>query len=159
MVTPLKLALGLAVATLVACGEAERVGEAQPESPTAEVADVSTPPAAAAALTALPPDVPDGVTLERIAEGEAIFLGDGLCYVCHGVDGAGERGVGADLTDDVWWHSDGSHPSIARQVASGVGADRVRNALGAAMPPLGGSDIDAEQVEAVAAYVWSLRLR
>ena len=86
-----------------------------------------------------------------------IFQGDGLCFVCHGVDARGARGVGPDLKDDDWWHSDGSYESIVRQVLAGVPQAKVRNTLGAAMPPRGGSDISDHQVRAVAAYVWSLR--
>lgn len=103
--------------------------------------------------------LPAGVTTEMVEAGEAIFAGDGNCWACHGQDATGARGVGPDLTDDAWWHSDGSYEAIVRQILTGVSRDRARNAFGAEMPPRGGSRITDEQVRAVAAYVWSLRLR
>ena len=102
--------------------------------------------------------LPEGVTIELIAAGKAVFLDQGLCWACHGEDATGARGVGADLTDEEWWHSDGSYEAILNQVLTGVPAEKVRNELGAMMPPRGGSGITDEQVRAVAAYVWSLRI-
>jgi mono/diheme cytochrome c family protein len=102
--------------------------------------------------------LPDGVTSELITEGKAIFLDQGLCFICHGIDATGSRGVGADLTDEEWWHSDGSFEAIVKQILSGVSSEDARNEMGAMMPPKGGSQITDEQVRAVAAYVWSLRL-
>jgi len=104
-------------------------------------------------------DLPTGVTPRLIAEGEALFLNQGLCFICHGTDATGARGVGADLTDAEWWHSDGSYEAIVAQILTGVSTEEARNELGAMMPPRGGSAITEEQVHAVAAYVWSLRLK
>ena len=102
--------------------------------------------------------LPQGVTTELIAAGKAVFLDQGLCWACHGEDATGARGVGADLTDEEWWHSDGSFDAIVNQILTGVPAEQVRNEHGAMMPPRGGSGITDEQVRAVAAYVWSLRI-
>ena len=101
-------------------------------------------------------ELPKGVTPELIVQGKGIFLDQGLCYICHGVDATGARGVGADLTDDEWWHNDGSYEAIVNQILTGVTTEQARNPLGAMMPPRGGSAITEEQVRAVAAYVWSL---
>lgn len=143
----LRIVLGLVLVASVGCDGAARVGDGGSGLP------------AESAVVQLPHDAPDGVSAERIATGKEVFLGDGLCYACHGADGAGARGVGADLTDDEWWHSDGSYPAIAEQIALGVRSEQVRNKLGAVMPPRGGSDLTSKEIEAVAAYVWSLRLR
>jgi mono/diheme cytochrome c family protein len=114
--------------------------------------------AGAAPVQAQEDDLPTGVTPELIAEGQGIFLNEGMCFICHGADATGARGVGADLTDDEWWHSDGSYEAIVAQILTGVSSAEARNQLGAMMPPKGGSSINEEQVRAVAAYVWSLRL-
>jgi len=93
-----------------------------------------------------------------VLAGERLFKTDGNCWACHGEDATGARGVGANLTDDEWWHSDGSYEAIVRTIGTGVPSDKVRNAYGAMMPPRGGSQLSDEQLRAVAAYVWSLRL-
>lgn len=157
-VAALAAAACLAVAW-AGCGGAE-AGDGPREGAGAPEAVASTPAAAAPLppLPELPPDAPPGVTPERLARGRDLFLGPAMCAVCHGPDGRGARGVGADLTDDQWWHSDGTYPAIVDQVKRGVAADRVRNTLGAAMPPRGGTDLTDEQVLDVAAWVWSLRL-
>jgi mono/diheme cytochrome c family protein len=113
--------------------------------------------AAPQALFAQDNGLPPGVTEARVLEGEELFKGSATCWACHGEDAAGARGVGANLTDDEWWHSDGSYEAIVRTILSGVPGDKARNAFGAAMPPKGGTDLTDEQVRAVAAYVWSLR--
>jgi mono/diheme cytochrome c family protein len=113
---------------------------------------------AAAPLGAQQVDLPEGVTSELIFEGKTLFLDQGLCFICHGTDATGARGVGADLTDEEWWHSDGSYEAIVNQILTGVSSEEARNPMGAMMPPRGGSEITDEQVRAVAAYVWSLRL-
>jgi mono/diheme cytochrome c family protein len=79
-----------------------------------------------------------------VRNGEQLFKTAGNCWACHGEDATGARGVGADLTDDEWWHSDGSYEAIVRAIRDGVPADQVRNAYGAVMPPLGGSRLTHE---------------
>ncbi|MEX0842789.1 MAG: cytochrome c, partial [Gemmatimonadota bacterium] len=79
--------------------------------------------------------------------------------ICHGPEGRGARGVGANLRDRVWWHSDGSYPALVRRIAEGVPRSEARNIFSAAMPPRGGSDISDADLRAVAAYVWSFRTR
>jgi mono/diheme cytochrome c family protein len=112
---------------------------------------------AIASSTALPATaqslkLPDGVTQAMIDEGKTIFLGSGLCLTCHGQDGIGTP-VGPNLTDTTWLHVDGSYDAIINLINTGVAQPRE------AMVPMlakGGSEITAEQVRAVAAYVWSL---
>ena len=82
--------------------------------------------------------LPQGVTEEMVRAGEQLFKSDGNCSVCHGEDATGARGVGANLTDDEWWHSDGSYEAILRTIGTGVPSDKVRNAFRAMMPPRGG---------------------
>jgi mono/diheme cytochrome c family protein len=96
--------------------------------------------------------LPAGVTPAMVAQGASIFKGQGMCSVCHGIDGKG--GVGANLTDSIWLHSKGSYEEIVQQITTGVPQKESTN--GVPMPPKGGSGINPEQVKAVAAYVWTL---
>jgi len=98
--------------------------------------------------------LPTGVTKQMIDEGGKLFKGQGLCHACHGQDAKGMPGLGANLTDTKWLHSDGSYEGIVKTIMSGVPGDKSSN--GSVMPPKGGSSLSDEQVKAVAAYVWSL---
>ena len=99
--------------------------------------------------------LPAGVTPAMIEVGGKLFGGGGLCVACHGSSGQG--GIGADLTDARWDHGDGSYDAIVRTVLEGVSAAKAVKRV--PMPPRGGSRLSDEQVRAVAAYVWSFRLR
>ena len=63
---------------------------------------------------------------------------------------------GADLTDAEWLIGAGEYADIVASVIKGVTAAEATNPMGAIMPPRGGSGITDEQVNAVAAYVWTL---
>lgn len=99
--------------------------------------------------------LPPGVTPAMVSRGRAVFLGAGLCHVCHGL--AGKGGIGPDLTDTLWLHHDGSYESLVRQIAHGI--DLKASKTGQIMPPRGGSGISDEDLRAVAAYVWALSRR
>jgi cbb3-type cytochrome c oxidase subunit III len=109
--------------------------------------------AAAQAKDSLPP----GVTPDMVKEGKTLFAGAGICAACHGTDAKGMPGLGANLTDNKWLHSDGSYDAIVKQIMTGVTASQ--STSGAAMPARGGSALTDAQVQAVAAYVWSLSHR
>jgi len=98
--------------------------------------------------------LPTGVTAAMVAEGQQVFSGVGICMACHGLDGAGL--IGPDLTDTEWLIGDGEYQTLVDQIMEGVTADQATNPLGAIMPPRGGAAITDPQVEAVAAYVWTL---
>jgi hypothetical protein len=68
-----------------------------------------------------------------VQSGEQLFKIEGNCSACHGEDATGTRGVGADLTGDDWWHSDGSYEAIVCTITSGVSSENARNAYGAMM--------------------------
>jgi cbb3-type cytochrome c oxidase subunit III len=105
---------------------------------------------AAQGMDSLPP----GVTPDMVKEGKALFAGAGICAACHGADAKGTPGLGANLTDAKWLHSDGSYDAIVKQVMTGVPANK--STSGSLMPPKGGSALTDAQVKAVAAYVWSI---
>lgn len=98
--------------------------------------------------------LPTGVTPAMVGDGQKLYAGTGICGACHGPDGKGVQGLGANLTDTKWLHSDGSYEAIVRQILQGVTADK--STTGVAMPPKGGSQLTETQVRAVAAYVWTL---
>ncbi|HEX9691917.1 MAG TPA: c-type cytochrome [Gemmatimonadales bacterium] len=107
-------------------------------------------PVTAGAQTTRPPEVTDAA----IQRGAALFNGTGLCMACHGTDAKGIPNLGANLADDEWLHSDGSLAGILETLRKGVSSDR--SSTGAAMPPRGGGQLSNEQLQDVAAYVWSL---
>jgi cbb3-type cytochrome c oxidase subunit III len=98
--------------------------------------------------------VPEGITKEAIDEGGKLFRGEGLCYACHGQQGKGMQGLGSDLADQEWLHSDGSVEGILETIVNGVSGDK--SSVGVSMPAKGGSALNEEKLRAVAAYVWSL---
>ena len=94
--------------------------------------------------------LPAGVTPGMVARGAQVFLGDGGCALCHGEDATGL--LGPNLTDDDWLDAKGSYLTIGRIIARGVPLSM--STRGVEMPPRGGSDITAADIEKVAAYVW-----
>jgi mono/diheme cytochrome c family protein len=98
--------------------------------------------------------LPVGVTAAMIADGQKIYAGPGLCSACHGPQAKGINGLGPNLTDAEWLHSDGTYEALVAQVTTGVPASKSKG--GVAMPPKGGSALTEAQIRAVAAYVWSL---
>jgi mono/diheme cytochrome c family protein len=98
--------------------------------------------------------LPSGVTPAMVAEGKTLYGGAGLCAACHGAAGKGVQGLGADLTDAKWLHSDGSFEAVAKQILTGVTPEK--SSTGVAMPAKGGGQLSDAQVRAVAAYVWTL---
>jgi mono/diheme cytochrome c family protein len=143
------VALGMAfgLVSLVACSGGEAGSQ---EAASGAMAETE----AAAAEGGQQMELPEGVTMEMVSQGEQVYGGPGLCYVCHGPEGQGMSGLGANLTDDEWIHGDGSFESIAETVMNGV--DSSVSTTGTAMQPKGGSGITDEQVRQVAAFVWTL---
>jgi len=98
--------------------------------------------------------LPAGVTQEMVDKGKAIFAGAGNCYACHGQNAQGMLGPTTNLTDATWIHSDGTYPKIAEYIKGGVTKEQSKS--GIPMPPRGGSKISDDEVNLVAAYVYSL---
>jgi mono/diheme cytochrome c family protein len=144
------MALGAVFALVVMAGCGDE-GEQQASAETPEMA-----PAESQAMEGEEQEMelPEGVTMEMVNQGETIYSGSGLCYTCHGANGEGVQGLGANLNDDEWMHSDGSFEGIVTTIMNGV--DTSASSTGTPMPAKGGSGISDEQVRAVAAYVWTL---
>lgn len=120
----------------------------------APATDTAPPDAAPAAAAPAATDVglPDGVTSAMVAEGSALFTGQGICFTCHMAGGVGGP-LAPDLTDDEWLNIDGSYESIVQNILTGVEVPKEFPGL---MLPKGGSSITDEQARAVGAYVWTL---
>lgn len=92
----------------------------------------------------------------NVALGNSIFHGrtaGGTCFSCHGQDGAGTT-LAPNLTDSEWLDAGGgTQASIAEIIKNGVPKPKK---FQAPMPPMGGARLSDEQVNAVAAYVYSL---
>ena len=98
---------------------------------------------------------PPGATKQQVALGDRIFHGEvsnGTCARCHGSDARGSP-VGPSLTSGKWLWGDGSLPAITKTITEGVLSPKQSPG---AMPPLGGSPLSPSEVQAVAAYVWSI---
>ena len=110
--------------------------------------------AVAEAVETIEQELPEGVTMEMVEQGKAVYGGAGICSSCHGPAGAGIPSLGADLTDSEWLHSDGSYDGVSKTVMEGVTAQA--SSSGVPMPAKGGTNISDDDVKAVAAYVWTL---
>ena len=98
---------------------------------------------------------PPGATAQDVALGDKIFHGEvknGTCGGCHGADLSGTP-IGANLMDGKWSWSDGSLQGIEQTIAGGVAKPKEHPG---AMPPMGGMQMSAADLKAVASYVWAV---
>jgi glucose/arabinose dehydrogenase/mono/diheme cytochrome c family protein len=113
----------------------------------------TNPDAGAAANVAV--TVPEGATPAMVALGARVYRGEvgvAACAGCHGDAGQGTV-LGPDLTHKKWLWSDGSFAGIKKTITEGVSQPKQYRSP---MPAMGGAQLSADQVSAVAAYVWSL---
>jgi mono/diheme cytochrome c family protein len=149
-------ALALLISALATgCGGADEpqpASEAPEERPT-RPAEAPAPAGPAGGAQAA---LPAGVTAEMVQEGKQVFEGQGICFTCHASDGTGTT-LAPDLTDDAWIWVDRQGGEMLTQIAtiirSGVSAPKE---YPAPMPPMGGAQLSDAQVQAVAAYVYSM---
>jgi len=110
---------------------------------------------AAAAPAAPAAPAPAGANAAQVALGDKIYHGQasgGACAGCHGSDGGGTS-FGANLKAHTYLWSDGSIAGIRKTIAEGVATPKQSDGV---MPPKGGSDLSDSDLDAVAAYVWTL---
>ncbi len=130
---------------------ADTTAAAPAESPSAAPAgSTAAAPAAAAALDTT--NLPQGVTGQMVAQGQQIFHGKGNCYTCHGMDGKGTT-LAPDMTDQTYLNIDGSYESMVKLVHTGVPQPKQHPAP---MPAMGGAQLTDQEVNAVAAYEYTL---
>ncbi|HEX6631697.1 MAG TPA: c-type cytochrome [Gemmatimonadaceae bacterium] len=147
--TPVPLLTGAALLVVLVVGVARRPQPADEGSTTrAGRGGVASPtPVTTHADTISPAMIALG---ERVFQGKS---GGALCTTCHGKDAKGMKGLGPDLTDDVWLHGDGGMEFLKTLISTGVMQPKLG---GVVMPPYGGTPLSPDQLEAVAAYVYSL---
>ena len=146
----------LAVATILATTFAACAGEEgadagmEGSTPAADSdADMAPTPAPDQPVA----DLPEGVTQEQVSQGRQLFTGAGGCHACHGPQATGTQ-LAPDLTDGEWINVSGPNvEEIAELIRTGV-PQPVEHP--APMPPMGGANLSAEQVQALAAYVGTL---
>jgi cytochrome c553 len=143
-------AVGVLAVAALACGGG---GDADVDTPPADTMGATTPPPATPPPAGGTAMLPEGVTQEMVTAGQAIFTGAGICFSCHGQDGTGVEGLGANLTDQEWLNTDGTYEGIVQTVTTGVPQPVQATAP---MPPMGGAQLTEQQVREVAAYVYSL---
>ncbi len=119
--------------------------------------DQPDPPAAEAPAPAAgdqePVTLAEGVTQEQFDEGRTLFSGQGGCHACHNPQATGTQ-LAPDLTDAEWINVSGPDvQEIVELINTGV-PEPVEHP--APMPPMGGANLSADQVEALAAYVASI---
>jgi mono/diheme cytochrome c family protein len=142
--------LTLAVPLLSACpGDAERTPPPTPDQPVA-TQPATGAPGAPVTTAALPP----GITAEMVQQGRDIFHGQGICFTCHGQNGVGGP-LGPAMNDGEWiWLTGGADfEQLLGIIRTGVSQPRE---YPAPMPPMGGANLNEDQLRAVGAYVWSL---
>jgi mono/diheme cytochrome c family protein len=100
------------------------------------------------------PKLPAGMTIAMIVQGDSIFHGKGGCVACHGFDATGMPAAGSSLTRGVAFIPDEWQP-IDSLITAGIPEPITRTPI--AMPPLGAqSNLTADEVKLVAAYVWAI---
>jgi glucose/arabinose dehydrogenase/cytochrome c5 len=124
----------------------------------AAIAAAPAVPAAAAAndTGARPPEngplpVPPGATAAQVAAGDKLFHAQ-TCTGCHGSDAKGTP-LGPDLTSGMYQWSDGGLAGITKTITTGVAEPKQ---FRSAMPPMGGAQLSATDLQSIAAYVWAV---
>ena len=117
----------------------------------AVAAPPSAPPEGTHEDAARSGSVPQGATAMMVTQGGQIYASSS-CAGCHGGNAKGST-LGPDLTASKWVWSDGSYAGIAKTITDGVPQPKNYRSP---MPAMGGSQLTADQVNAIAAYLWSL---
>lgn len=87
--------------------------------------------------------------------GQVLFSGKAVCFACHGMDGKGNRLMGAvDLTDRIWRFA-GSPEAIRYTITHGVNDASDAETRNARMPAFGATLTDTE-VKKLAVFVHRL---
>ena len=135
-----------AVALIIvgACGGGDDEAEVPEQTPAEQPAPPPTPAASNVPL-------PAGVTPEMVTAGQQVF-NTTTCFTCHGMNGAGGP-LGPQLNDQTWINIDGEYASIQQLVREGVSEPKQHPGP---MPAMGGASLTDDQINQVAAYVYSI---
>jgi mono/diheme cytochrome c family protein len=100
------------------------------------------------------PALPQGMTLDMIRQGDAIYRGKGGCATCHGPDGGGMPASGSGITAGLNFVPPEWGP-LDSLVRVGIPEPATRSPI--AMPPRGAqSNLTDTESRQVAAYVWAI---
>ena len=98
-------------------------------------------------------ELPPGVTAEKIKMGEELYQSEG-CVTCHGADSKGKPGMTSDNTDSEWKFAEGgTFEALVKTIKEGLTPPQ---AGGMPMPSAASRELTDAQVEALAAYAWSV---
>ena len=136
--------------SLAACaGDAGDTEDGMADDTTSAMAPADAP---AATPQATGP-APEGATPEMVAQGREIFNGKGNCMTCHGPEAQGTP-LAPNLTDAEWINvADGSWSELQQVVRNGVPTPQQ---FPSPMPPMGGGQLSDQEIQSVAAYVYSV---
>jgi cbb3-type cytochrome c oxidase subunit III len=146
----IKLSAVIVSLALVACADSGTQDDAAATGGDTAAAATETAPAPAPTQAA--GQAPEGATAEDVTAGQQIFTSTGNCYTCHGPDAKGTA-LAPNLTDAEWINIDGTFAAIQTVVKTGVQQPKQHPA---AMPAMGGANLNDDQIRQVSAYVWSL---
>jgi mono/diheme cytochrome c family protein len=96
-----------------------------------------------------------GATPAQIAQGDTLFNMHrmGACWSCHGYGGKGTNMAPQLANNPKWINIDGSLDAIKGIITNGVPKPKKHPG---AMPPMGGAQLTPDQIDELAAYVYSL---
>jgi mono/diheme cytochrome c family protein len=97
--------------------------------------------------------VPTGITVERVEQGLRLYHGKGACVPCHGEFGVGTAD-GPGLVTGRWKLGSGNYDWL-RHITRHAGWGASSRA-GDPQPMRGPTVLDSAEVEAVAAYLWTI---
>lgn len=104
------------------------------------------------------PDLPHGLTVGMIVDGDAIYHGKGGCYLCHGEEATGVQQRGSAITNAILMvpvKQPGGWDAVDSLILNGIPEAATRSSIG--MPPRGiNSNLNTDEVRRVAAYAWAI---
>ncbi len=100
------------------------------------------------------PSLPQGMTLDMIRQGDALYRGKGGCVACHGPDGGGMPASGSGITAGLNFVPAEGGP-LDSLIKTGIPEPTTRSPV--AMPPRGAqSNLTDEETRQIAAYAWAI---
>ena len=151
----MKRNMWIGVVTLATAGMLTACGGDAGETEDTTADTVATTPAPTPAPSPAPTTgaVPEGATAEMVSQGQQIFAGKGMCLTCHGPTATGTP-LAPNLTDAEWLNiTSGDWAEIQTIVRNGVPTPKQHPSP---MPPMGGAQLSDQEIQAVAAYVYSV---
>lgn len=134
----------LSLAALAACGG----GDASDGADMAADTSTLTPSPAPVSTVVFP----EGITQAMADAGQQTF-NTGVCFACHGTNAVGGP-LAPPLNDATWLNSDGSWDGIVGTIRNGV--PEPKEFTMGPMLPMGGGQYSEQQINELAAYIFSI---